>query len=503
MKRKLAALMAAALLTAATLAGCSAGEDGEGQGDNTLRVTGTATLETLNVLGDDALNIATVWAGRQIFDSMVRRSGTTVEPRLATSWELEDDLIWTFHLREGVTFHDGTPFTATDVKASIERAQQSSGPISGYWAGIASIDIVDDLTIQITTTTPVAAMLTNMESLLVAPADRVNDEAFWQAPIGTGPFAFESWRKGDRLVLSSNPDYWDGAPSIDMLEFLDIPETTSRVTAMITGEIDVMLNVSTDDISTLEEAENVEIVTAPSYRYYMMWFNNATAPFDDVRVRQAMWYALDLDTIQADLFGDLGNVGSAPMSQAAIGAVSLDPYPYDPELAKELLAEAGLADGFSTSMQWSSQSGPQIRQMAQAMASYWAEIGVTVEMLEKEQAVWSQDFNDSNFDINLQAHSGALGNADSVIGRLYYSATEKRHNFADAEVDALIEQAKATLDDDERYALYAQAEERIWELAPGIWPMDLNGIYAVNTRVQGFEPQPDERPLFAGVSLSE
>jgi peptide/nickel transport system substrate-binding protein len=136
------------------------------------------------------------------------------------------------------------------------------------------------------------------------------------------------------------------------------------------------------------------------------------------------------------------------------------------------------------------------------MASYWAEIGVTVDLLEKEQAVWSQDFNESKFDINLQAHSGSLGNADSVIGRLYYSGTEKRHNFADPEVDALIEQAKSTLDDDERYALYAEAEERIWELAPGIWPMDLNGVYAVNGRVQGFEPQPDQRPLFAGVSLS-
>jgi len=207
-----------------------------------------------------------------------------------------------------------------------------------------------------------------------------------KAICGTGPFTVTSFQPDEKLELAANPTYWDGAPRLSELEFVNIPEVAGRITALENGEVDLLTQVPPDQVGSVKSGDGITYSTTPSWTYYFDWFNSNRKPFTDKRVRQAMWHALNLDGTIKDLLGDLASVAQAPLAQGVIGAPKLSPYSYDPAKAKQLLAEAGYPNGFSTSMQWPLEGGPNIRAPAQAMISDWAKIVVTVKPLEKERA---------------------------------------------------------------------------------------------------------------------
>src|SRR5699024_10607366 len=220
-------------------------------------------------------------------------------------------------------------------------------PLTVLWSDFDSVEVKDDYTIEIKTKKPMGTLLSSLTLLFITPADSATDE-FYKEPIGSGPFKVSSFVPEQELKLTDNEEYWDGSPKLKKLEFENIPETSSRLTALETGEIDLTWTIPADQITGLENNDDIDIINNPSYLYYFNWFNSSREPFDNPKVRQALRYAVDTEGIVEDLFGETGEVLNSPIPDAVFGSTDLDLYEYNPEKAKELLDEAGYPNGFST-----------------------------------------------------------------------------------------------------------------------------------------------------------
>lgn len=479
--------------------GGAGSDDAENQ---TLKVAFDQGIDSLNPYGPANGEPSTVLASRQIYDTLVITDDGELKPSLAEDWEQPNPKTWVFNIKEGVTFHDGSPLTAKDVKYSIEQQVNSEeSPLSVLWVEFDSVEATDEHTVTIKTKKPMGTMLSNLTLLFITPADSADDD-FYQKPIGSGPFKVDSFVPEQKLLLTGNENYWDEAPHLSEVELVNIPETTARLTALETGEIDLTWTVPNDQIAELQNSDDIEVINSPSYLYYFNWFNSSREPFDDPKVRQALWYAIDTEKIVNDLYGETGEVLTAPIPDEVFGSSDMEPYEYNPEKAKELLAEAGHPDGFSTSMMWSNDGGPQILQLAETMMSYWSDIGVEVEPVQIERAEWIEKLVALDWDMNLQTNSVITGDADYTLGRLYISDAD-RNGYKNEELDELLISAKETTDQDERKEFYNQANEIIWEEAVGIFPLQLNQIAAVRSHVKGFKPSPSDDPNFKDISITK
>ncbi|MEJ0097508.1 MAG: ABC transporter substrate-binding protein, partial [Bauldia sp.] len=488
------------LLAGALLAGSlAATAPGYAQAAQTLVVGIPQALLGLDPQGSLAAERPVQLVAKQVFDTLVARDGDKFVGRLATSWQNPDDLTWVFKLRPGVKFQDGTLFTAADVKASFDRVIALKAPLSLLFSDVDHVETSDDDTVTFKTKTPSGTLLSSLGLLYVGPAARINDDAFWQHPVGTGPFAISAYTAGETVDFTANASYWGGAPKLDGIEFRYIPEIVSRITALETGEIDLTWDIPTDQTAEVQGDADLVYQTAPSLTYYFSWFNSSVTPFTDVRVRQAMWYALDVPKIVKDLYGDMAQVAQGPIPQTAFGAAVMTPYTYDPAKAKKLLADAGFPNGFSTTLDWSHECCQNVSQLASTMISYWAKIGVTVTPAEKQRAQWQSDFLALKWNMNVLTNVVLTGDADYTLGRLY-PCKGKRTGYCNPKLDDLLTQARATVDLDKRRDLYKQAQEIIWNDAIGVFPMDLKVNAAWRKNIAGFVPPTDDVPSFAAVA---
>jgi peptide/nickel transport system substrate-binding protein len=462
------------------------------------------SLESLDPHGAHSVEEATAVILSMVLDTLVARDPETGDliPSLATSWEATDDLTWEFKLRDGVTFHDGSEFTSEDVKASLERVLELEGPLAPLWALVDTIETPDPLTAVIHTTEPMGTAPVNASLLFIGPAAGINETGFWNEPNGMGPFKFVSWTPDSELVVEANPDYWGGVPGLQSIIVRDIPEVAARVTALETGEIDFTYGLSADQLPALQENQNLQIDSTPSYAYYFMWFNSSREPFTDVRVRQALAHALDVDAMVNELMQGVGQRAQAPIPSTVFGFAAQEPYAYDPERAMELLAEAGFPDGFETTLQWNPDSGPQDRELVATMIAYWDAIGVRVENLEKERGLWLEDLVALNWDMNFQTNTVRTGDADFTLRRLYVSQAN-RNGYANEELDEILIASAATTDQAEREELLGQACQIIWDEAIGIFPFELIENYVYRTGIEGFTPAPSAIPEFETVTRAD
>lgn len=497
MSRKVSGAIAFAIAAALALAGCSSEASPPADVPQELRI-GVAnfppTLDPHQFTAEGPLH--------QVFESLVRRTSDGYEPLLAAEWSTPDNLTWVFNLDPAAKFSDGTAVTSTDVKASIERILSLPGSFAPLWGAVASIDDSDPAVLVLKTETPVATLLSSASTLLVGQSSEMNSEDYWRAPIGSGRFLVSEYVPSERLVLEKNEDYWGEVRSLDSITMLSIPELSSRITAIATGEIDIAHEVTSDGLVEIDGTEGVEYLTTPTYRNQLLWLNNSREPFDNALVRQAMWHAIDFESIVADLWGHLGEVAEGPVPQTVIGAPALTPYSYDPELAKKKLAEAGYPDGFSVNLKWSDSGGETQRSFVTTMVSQWAEIGVTVESIPQERSVWPVDLNELNWDMNTLGNTVLTGDADYALGRLYTCAAN-RLGFCNEDIDELLTKARQTIDQDERDALYQEVGEYMWKEAISIWPIDVQEAVAVSPRVQNFELAMNGRHDYSQIVLGE
>lgn len=467
-----------------------------------LTVALPSRIVGLDAWGAQGAEEPTRIVAEHIFDTLVKRdpeSGDYI-PSLATEWSNPDDTTWEFTLRDDATFHDGSPVTAADVAASLEHLVEAAGPQAPLWDALEAVEAVDDTTVRIITATPLGTVLANTTLLSIAPAGQLTEDGFFSQPVGSGPFKVASYEPDSELVLEANLDYWGELPLVQTLRFRDIPEISARVTAITTGEIDFTYQVPPDQLGSLADDENLTISSAPSYRYYFIWLNAQTEAFSDVRVRKAMIHALDIPTIRETLMGDSAVEMDAPVPSTIFGYAPQEPYAYDPELAQQLLAEAGYEDGLETDMIWAPGASPQDREIAQAMFSYWNAVGVTVEDRQAERAQWLEDLLALNWEMDFQSNGVITGDADYVLRRLYHSSAN-RNGYANPELDEILDNAAATVDQEVRADLYAQACQILWDDAVGIYPFTLVQSFVTRSNVSGFTPTPGF-PVFTRVSVS-
>jgi peptide/nickel transport system substrate-binding protein len=414
--------------------------------------------------------------------------------QLMTKYEMLDPLSWKIYLRKGVRFHNGEPFTSEAVKVTIEKylSPDLKTPQYNPWKdNIDNIVIVNDHCLVIKTKKKVRPML-NWFVMLNIISPRANKELGDQLAvkaIGTGPYRFVEYVPNDRLVVEANPDYWGDSPKLKRIIFRAIPEDSARLAALEAGEIDMMTEVSPDHIQAIERNPNLQVSSTPCVRVLFARFRQNRKPFDDVKVRQAVNYALNKVALNEYLLRGTGAVARGPTHPLLMGFNDkLVPYSYDMAKAKKLLTEAGYPNGIDVT--FSSTYGRYIKdkEIAEAMVGQLQEAGIRCKYTPLEMGSFaSQDLFGDTHDMYQMAFGGILWDPELPLS--FFRNVMKYDNPTYREA---IELGRTSQDPQEYESAYKKAEEIMWDDAAMAWTLYLPQIIALHKKVMGFKPRPDE-----------
>lgn len=449
----------------------------------------------------------------QIYEPLVVLNYDTMEhtPLLAESWTQVDPLTWEFKLREGVKFTNGEEFTAETVKYNFDRIARPelNSPVwNAELKVVTGTEVVDDYTIRLMTESPAPTLLLALNRLYMVPmgyAEEAGDDALASQPVGTGPFMLEDFRRDDSVVLVANPDYWGGAPELDRVTFKGIPEASTRVAALRAGEADLITNLNILDIPSIEADENLEVIKVPSLRnMYVILDETNGGPIADPKVRLALNYAVDRDLIiDALLEGNARPLQGQWISDAYFGFnPDLEPYEYDPERARELLAEAGYQPEDIT-VTFYTPTGRYVMdsEVAQAVAGMLQDLGINVDLRTVEWATFINDLVAKEMSPLMFIGMSTTPDANYHLG--LHRAGNAYSYYENPEFDAIMNEAAQLTDPEERLELYRRATELMHEDPPGILLYQQVDIYGKNQRFQGWEPRPDERIILLGTEVAE
>ena len=441
----------------------------------------------------------------------------SIVPHLAEGYEVsEDGQTWTLQIRQGVTFHDGTPLTAEVVKGSLDRFLDPDNAFTFRFLldRIEEVVVTGDYEVQLNLSTPFAPLLAhlthNTTAIVLPAAVEEFGEDFSENPVGTGPFAFESWDRGSRVDLVTYDGYWGEQPDIDGVAFLAVPENTTRMALVESGEAHVAVRVPPQDIARLNAAEGVTVENVSSVRTIYMYFNHTLEPFTDVRVRQAFNYAVNKEEIAEFVLGGAVRPSDAAIAPGIFGYTPVGAYEYDPERARELLAEAGFEDGLSTTLYSPTGRYLQDIQITEAIQSQLAEVGIdaTIETLEWSAylSLTREPAGENEVPVALLGWGTVTGDADYGLYALFHTSQHvpdgsNRAFYSNPEVDALLDEARTNPDPAAREAIYAEALQIIRDDAPWIFLHSETQLVAVADEVQGLVIHPTERVLAFNVSL--
>ena len=414
-----------------------------------------------------------------------------VVPDLAESWEAVSDTEWVIKIKEGVMFHDGTEMTAEDVAFSLLRSQEMP-KVKQVLSEVASVEVVDTYTVKVTTNSAFAPFLYTLvhAGTSIVPKGYVESGDEFLSPVGSGPYKFVEWVSGDKVVVEKNEAYFDGdnMGQSKSITFRVIPEGTSRTIALETGEIDAIMELETIDINKIEDDSDLTLYEKPSTRINFFGMNTEKAPFDNMKVRQAFEYAIDKEAAMIVAINGAGIEANSIMAPSFLGYVD-SPYSYDPEKAKELLAEAGYPDGFEMTI-WA--SGDERQRVAQVIQANLMEVGVdaTIEMFE-----WGTYIDAL---INGEEQTYVLGwtsnpDPDATLTPHYFSGNVGGMNMTrlvDPAIDELLKQGREELDLAEREMIYNELHEYVMEQAPIVPLFVNNNVVAANAALQGVELSP-------------
>ena len=556
-------LLVAMLALALVAAGCG-GDDDEASGDTNAASTegGGASGGTL-VFGTSSdpvvLDGALVSDGEslrvidQIFETLVSlKPGTTeLEPGLAESWELSDDgLTYTFKLREGVKFHDGTAFNAAAVCTNFDRWYNFTGSFqnpsaSYYWqtvfGGFAKTDpdsgapaesyyqscnAVDDGTVEIKLTKPSSAILgaLSLSSFAIASpkaleefgADEgtVDDEGVFhptgsfgtEHPIGTGPFKFESWTRGDKLTIARNDDYWGDKAKLDKVIFRPISDNAARLQALQTGEIQGYDLVEPQDVETIEGDDNLQILDRPAFNVAYVGFNQKQKPLDNIKVRQAIAHGLNRQEVVDNFYGGRGEVAKEFMPPEVVGyADDVTEYDFDPAKSKQLLQEAGLTLPVPITFWYPSDvSRPYMPDPKRNFEAFRASLEQAGFKVTPKTAPWSPDYlgnvDEGNAQVYLLGWTGDYGDPDNFVGT-FFQNPQKAWGFDNKEIFTALADAETETDLEKREDLYKEANRKIMDFLPGVPYVHTKPALAFAANVKGYQPSPVSLESFAPVTI--
>lgn len=514
--RRFAMLVA---VLAITLAACGGGgetfdeEAGEAEGADatapaagggpaepgTLAIATSADILTMDpAMHRDRITQAVI---RNVFDALVHQDAELEPiPELAESWEAVDDTTWRFQLREDVTFHNGEPFDAEDVKFSIERIldPEQASPRASMLEMISEVEVEDSHTVVIRTAEPAPTLLPSLAVNEIVPSEHVTevgDEAFAAEPVGTGPFTFSERVANQRVVLAANPDYWDGAPQVGTVVFRPVPEVAGRVAALQSGDVQIASEIPPDLAETL--AGDVEAVPVDGTRVFFLAMNTTQPPFDDADVRIGVNHAVDRESLVDDLLRGYARALYQPLFPEVIGyAEDFEGYRHDPEQAVAML------EGVDTPVRIDVEV--RDRTIAEAVAGQLQAAGLDAQVNVLEAEAFTASIESGDSQAYVQSWGVAEGDADVIFAQHFWSPIREEAfytGYENPDLDTLIEAGRSTLDTDEREQVYADAVATVMADAPWAPLLNPQEIYGVSQRVEGFEPSPIGRYELAGVSL--
>lgn len=520
----MASLLAALLALALFVAGCGGGGSSSDSSGGAETSGGETTSESpgdpvaggtltfarsldadvgLNPI--DAPSNGSIFIIQQIFEQLVVAEGDAeVHPGVAEKWEsTPDGLHWTFHLRDA-KFSNGEPVTAEDVQFSIERFADPEINVNYSTLGesIKNVEVIDPKTVKINLDGVDAPFLDNMAMFAAAivpkkVVEEVGDKAFAENPVGSGPFQLKEFVRGQRTVLEPNPNYWrKGEPYLDEVVFEYVPDANTRVLKVRSGEAQVADNIPYNQVADLEGTEGIEVQVTDTLSWSSIFLNLKKPPLDDVKIRQALNYATPKEQILESVLYGNGEISNSNIPPLKYWDESIAPYPFDLEKAEALMAESKAPDGFDLEIVVPSGE-PAVQQMVEILKQEWAKIGVNVNIVQKEFgamfATWlegkggqaatfpplalsSDSLSDDEIaaiTLNPEAGLNALGT--------YYD---------NPKVNALIKEAKTTLDEEERAQAFAEIQQIALDDAPAVLLFFTKQITAVSDEVKDFQTFP-------------
>jgi peptide/nickel transport system substrate-binding protein len=471
---------------------------------------------TLNVgYSDDSRTLDPMfsiqWSERQmlylVFNTLLRmKTDFSLEPELAERWTVENDgKRIVFHLRSGVTFHDGTPFDAEAVKWNLERRmdKEVNSPQRSQLEMIESIDIVGPLAVALNTKQPFPPLLGHLAErpgFMVSPtAAKKAGQDFGSNPVGTGPFVFKEWVRGNKVVLARNPNYWEkGLPYLDQIVFSNIAGAVVGIQRLVTGELDYVDSLSPQNIRQIENDPNIKLAPITVGRWYSYQWHWNEPPFNNPKLRQAIAHAIDRKRINDITMNGKGVISDSPTPEGLWWQTpNLPGFDYDPAKAKALLAEAGIAPG--TKIELSAPTDPILRQMNQLVQEQLKAVGLEVELKPISQGEWYSRVVQKAINFTPMRWT-QRPDPDGLLSILYESkGFANSTGYSNPEVDKLLAQARSTFDQAKRKQLYDQIHKLILLDLPYV-PIYFSAEYAaMRKNVMGFEWIPDQVPRFYNV----
>jgi peptide/nickel transport system substrate-binding protein len=441
-----------------------------------------------------------------IFDTLVAWAPpdfSKLEGRLAESWKVSDDgLVYTFKIRSNVKFHDGTEVNAEAVKFSFERTLKMNSYMSAYFGQIKEMKVIDPLTLQITLNKSLSVFLSYLaqpQAAVVSPAgvQKFGDK-FNVNPVGSGPFIFESYTPDTEVVLKANPNYWRGSPKLQKIIYRVIPDASTRRLEIENGTVDIcqqngqLYSVPVEDIKALKQNPSIEVMVVPSQIIRQIDFNNSktNSPVADIRVRQAISYAIDYDGLVNNLLGGTASRVYGPLTENSWGfnpAIKERAFTYDPEKAKALLKEAGFESGLNLKLY--SFQGTLWGNVATFIQSNLADVGINVEIQQMEFPPYSELHRKGDFDIALDGRQPWYNDPDAHITIGYLStlgSTAMTFRMPkDSDLDKMILDAQSAPTQEERAKLYYTIQEKLMDKVPGVYLFSPNIIVYKRTEVKG------------------
>lgn len=539
MRKAIKMLAIGALATSLVLAGCSGGSKPTASTDNkkpSILIYGrggdTVSLDPHNVTDGESFRVT-----ENIYDGLVdyEKDSTKIVPSLATDWKTsEDGKTWTFHLRKDVKFHDGTDFNADAVVYNFERMWDKKHPqhqgdfsyfhdMFGGFKGdqgsiIAGVKAVDPYTVEFQLSKPLAPFLANLGmstfAMISPDALKKYGDKIGEHPVGTGPFKFKEWKRNDSITLEKNDKYWQsGLPKLDQVVFKVIPDNTARLTALKSGEIDVMDGLNPSDKKQVESDSKLQLLLRPSMNVGYLSMNNTKPPFDNVKVRQAISMAINKKGLVDAFFNGLAEPAKNPLPPSVWGYnKNVQDYEYNPEKAKQLLAEAGFPNGFDTEL-WAMPVArpymPQPQKIAEALQSDLGKIGIKAKIVSYEWATYLKKTKNGEHPMALLGWTGDNGDPDNFLYVLLDKnnanppAAQNISLYKSDKVHELLLKAQTVSDQAERTKLYEQAQQIIHDDAPMVELVHTTPPLAASKAVKGYQPHPKGSESLVDVSIEK
>ncbi len=437
---------------------------------------------------------------QKVYETLIKPdSNMSAQPHLAKDWTQVDELTWKFNLREDVEFHDGTKFDASAVKATFDRLldPETKSPQASKLSMIDEVEIINDYEVVFHLTDPYAPLLSilasNEGSILNPTIIEKDPESMKKNASGTGPFIFEDWKSGEVVILKRNDDYWGDKVHVAGIEFKVVPEDATRLALIESGEAHVMDEVPVNEISRIESSKTIELYRSEGLGVEFLGFNTQKYPVDNPLVRKAISHAVDREAILSGVFNDVGLLGNSTMSPKVLGYdKTLEPYPFDPEIAKQLLKEADF--DFSEKLILLTADRAERINLAEVVQSQLKDVGIEVEVQVLEFGAYIDAVQNQGGHLFNGSWGNATGDGDYNQYNLFHSNSHgSAGNFqfyTNDKVDKLLEQGRSEMDEEKRKEFYSEAQKIELEDAVVVPIRSYENLAAYHTSVEGVELNP-------------